>query len=456
MKKNDIIELSIVDMTHEGNGIGRHEGCAVFVPHTAPGDVVRVKIIKTTKSYAVGHLEEVLTPSGSRISPDCAVWKPCGGCCYRHISYEAECAIKLKRVNDCLERLGGVSCRAGEILPSPITVGYRNKAQYPIGLDKDGNPVLGFYAPKSHRIVPVKGCGLQPKEFDLLCDAFLHYVKQYGVSVYNSQTGKGLLRHFYLRMGFATKEIMVCVVATKNTLPHQQKLIESLRQACPMVKSIMVNVNKQPTNVILGNEIHCIYGKDTITDLLMDVPFTLSAHSFYQVNPKGAALLFQRAADYAKVTAEDTVVDLYCGTGAVGFCAGKQAGNLIGVEVVPQAVENAKGNAANMGKTNAEFLCMDAAEAAKLLAKRGVTPTVVFVDPPRKGCDQQVLETIAIQFTPKRLVYISCDPATLARDAAYLQELGYYMKEATAVDMFPRTPHVETVAWFQKEGEPLC
>ncbi len=448
MKKNDVIELTIEDMTHEGNGIGRHNGCAVFVPHTAPGDTVRVKIIKTAKSYAVGHLEEVLTPSPCRIEPDCAVWKPCGGCCYRHISYEGECDIKLKRVNDCLERLGGVACRAKEILPSPVVEGYRNKAQYPIGVDKEGNPVLGFYAPKSHRIVPVRGCKLQPKEFDLLCDVFLKYVKQYRVSVYNGETGKGLLRHFYLRMGFATNEIMVCVVATAKTLPFQEELIEMLCNACPNVKSIMVNVNAKPTNVILGNEIHCIYGENTITDVLMDVPFTLSAHSFYQVNPKAAALLFQKAAHYANVTPNDTVVDLYCGTGAVGFCAGNGAGNLIGVEVVPQAVENAKYNAAKMGKTNAEFLCMDASEAAKELAKRGVKPNVVFVDPPRKGCEKEVLQTIAYDFKPNRLVYISCDPATLSRDAALLQEMGYVMKEATAVDMFPRTPHVETVALF--------
>ncbi len=450
MKKNDVIELTIVDMTHEGNGIGRHDGCAVFVPHTAPGDVVLVKIIKTTKSYAVGHLEQVLQPASCRVEPDCSVWKPCGGCCYRHISYEAECEIKLKRVNDCLERLGGVSCRAETILPSPVTCGYRNKAQYPVGLDKEGNPVLGFYASKSHRIVPVSGCHLQPKEFDLLCDAFLAYVKKHRVSVYNEQTNKGLLRHFYLRKAFATNEIMVCVVATDKTLPHEKELVEGLRRVCPEVTGVLVNVNKKPTNVVLGQEIHCIYGKPTITDVLLEVPFTLSAHSFYQVNPKAAALLFQKAAEYAKVSKEDTVVDLYCGAGAVGFCAGKQAGTLIGVEVVPQAVENAKRNAQNMGKTNAEFLCMDASEAAKELANRGVKPEVVFVDPPRKGCDKQVFQTIAFDFQPKRLVYISCDPATLSRDAALLQEMGYVMKEATAVDMFPRTPHVETVCLFSK------
>ena len=450
MKKNDIIEFTIVDMTHEGNGIGRHGGCAVFVPHTAPGDLVQVKIIKTAKSYAVGHLEQVLTPAACRVEPDCAVWKPCGGCCYRHISYQAECEIKLKRVNDCLERLGGVECRAKEILASPVSQGYRNKAQYPIGLDKDGNPVLGFYASKSHRIVPISGCKLQPKEFDLLCETFLEYVKRYKVSVYNTETGKGLLRHFYLRMGFATNEIMVCVVATAKALPHEKELVQMLCKACPKVVSVMVNVNAKATNVILGNDIYCIYGKSTITDILMDVPFTLSAHSFYQVNPKAAAILFQKASEYANVTREDTVVDLYCGTGAVGFCAGKEAGKLIGVEVVPQAVENAKLNAKTMGKTNVEFLCMDAAEAAMELAKRGVKPDVVFVDPPRKGCDKEVLQTIAFDFKPKRLVYISCDPATLSRDAALLEEMGYQMKEATAVDMFPRTPHVETVALFEQ------
>lgn len=450
MKKNDIIQLNIVDMTAEGNGIGRFDGQAVFVPHTAPGDVVMVKIIKTAKNYAVGHLEEIVSPSHHRIQPDCSVCRPCGGCTYRHIGYDAECELKRKRVNDCLERIGGLPPLAETIIPSPVVEGYRNKAQYPVGLDKEGNPVLGFYAPKSHRIVPVNDCRLQPSVFDRLCQAFLDYLKEHKVSVYDQQTGKGLVRHFYLRTGFATGQVMAVVVATGKNLPSQNALIEKLTGVCPHLTGIMVNVNSKPTNVILGKENVLLYGKDTIDDVLMDIPFTLSPHSFYQVNPAGASLLFQTAAEYAQVTQNDTVLDLYCGTGAVGFCAGKGAGSLIGVEVIPQAVENAKSIAAKIGRKNTNFLCMDAAQAAKVLAQQGVQPTVVFVDPPRKGCDKQVLEIIAREMKPNRLVYISCDPATLARDAALLNTMGYQLQKATAVDMFPRTPHVETVALLIK------
>ncbi len=448
MKKNDEIKLNIVDMTAEGNGIGRHEGMAVFVPHTAPGDEALVKIIKTTKTYAVGRLLELLTPADCRIKPDCAVCGPCGGCTYRHITYEAECAIKRKRVNDCLARIGGLDLQVEEMIPSPVTQGYRNKAQFPVGLDEAGNPVLGFYASRSHRIVPTENCRLQPQVFDRLCDAFLSYMKEQNVSVYDPESGKGLVRHFYLRIGFATEQVMACVVVGKGNLPNPNRLVELLKEAHPQITGILVNRNEKPTNVILGDKTTCLYGNDTIDDALMGVTFTLSLHSFYQVNPAAATLLFERAAQYADVNKNDTVIDLYCGAGAVGFCAGEKAGRLIGVEIVPQAVENAKENARRLGRDNCEFLSMDASDAARELAERGVKPDVVFIDPPRKGCEPSVLQTIARDFAPKRVVYISCDPATLARDAAILKELGYPMQKATAVDLFPRTPHVETVALF--------
>ncbi len=451
MKKNNEIQLNIMDMTAEGNGIGRFEGQAVFVPHTAVGDEVKVKIIKTAKNYAVGRLMELTKSADCRISPDCPVCGPCGGCTYRHITYEAECEIKKKRVNDCLARIGGLDVQVEEIIPSPKVDGYRNKAQFPVGLDADGQPILGFYAPRSHRIVKTEGCQLQPAVFDRLCQAFLTYMKEQKVSVYDPQKGTGMVRHFYLRMGFATGQVMACVVIGKGNLPHRERLVALLKEAHPEITGILVNRNPKPTNVILGEETVCIDGKDTIDDVLMDVPFTLSLHSFYQVNPAAVEKLFTRAADYAAVGDGDTVVDLYCGAGAVGFCAGKQAGKLIGVEIVPQAVENAKQNAKRIGRENCEFMCMDAAEAAKELARRGVKPDVVFVDPPRKGCDQSVLQTIANDFAPKRVVYISCDPATLARDAAIFKDLGYHMEKATAVDLFPRTPHVETVALLRRQ-----
>lgn len=448
MKKNEQISLTVTDMTADGNGVGRYEGQAIFVPHTAPGDRALVKIIKTAKNYGVGRLMQLLEAAPCRIAPDCPVCRPCGGCAYRHITYEAECAVKKKRVNDCLTRIGGLDLQVEELIPSPKAERYRNKAQFPVGLDENGHPVLGFYAPHSHRIVPTDTCRLQPEVFDRLCRAFLAYMQEQGVSVYHPETGSGTVRHFYLRMGFATGQVMACVVIGKGNLPNPGRLVELLQEAYPAITGILINRNPNPTNVILGEQTLCIYGKDTIEDVLLDVPFTLSLHSFYQVNPAAAALLFGRAADYAAVGREDTVIDLYCGTGAVGFCAGKNAGRLIGVEIVPQAVANAKENARRMGREGCEFLCMDASAAADELARRGTVPDVVFVDPPRKGCDRQLLETVAAGLAPKRLVYISCDPATLARDAALLKELGYPMQKATAVDLFPRTPHVETVALF--------
>ncbi len=451
MKKNDEIQLNIIDMTSDGNGIGRFEGQAVFVPHTAVGDVARVKIIKTAKNYAVGRLVELCESANCRIAPDCPVCGPCGGCTYRHITYEAECAIKQKRVNDCLARLGGLDVQVEEMIPSPAVDRYRNKAQFPVGKDANGQPILGFYAPRSHRIVKADGCRLQPEVFDRLCDAFLTYLTEQKVSVYDPETGKGTVRHFYLRTGFATQQVMACVVVAQGDLPATHRLVELLKQACPHITSILVNRNNKPTNVILGDKTRALFGAETIQDELMGVTFTLSLHSFYQVNPAAVEKLFTRAAEYAGVGVGDTVVDLYCGAGAVGFCAGKQAGQLIGVEIVPQAVENAKQNAKRIGRENCEFMCMDAAEAAKELAHRGVKPDVVFVDPPRKGCDQSVLNTIAKDFAPKRVVYISCDPATLARDAAILKDLGYHMEKATAVDLFPRTPHVETTALFVRD-----
>ncbi len=451
MKKNDEIQLNIIDMTADGNGIGRFEGQAVFVPHTAVGDEAKVKIIKTAKNYAVGRLIELCKPAACRIPPDCPVCGPCGGCTYRHISYEAECEIKKKRVNDCLTRIGGLDVQVEEMIPSPKVDRYRNKAQFPVGLGADGQPILGFYAPRSHRIVETEGCNLQPEIFDRLCEAFLAYLKEQKVSIYDPETGKGTVRHFYLRIGFATGQVMACVVVAKGTLPNPNRLVELLKTAYPKITSALVNRNDKPTNVILGDQTTCLYGTETIDDVLMDVPFTLSLHSFYQVNPAAVEKLFTRAAEYAAVGEGDTVVDLYCGAGAVGFCAGKQAGQLIGVEIVPQAVENAKQNAKRIGRENCEFLCMDASDAAKELARRGVKPDVVFVDPPRKGCDPSVLQTIAKDFAPKRVVYISCDPATLARDAAILKESGYQMEKATAVDLFPRTPHVETTALFLRD-----
>ncbi len=451
MKKNDTVELYIEDVTAEGSGVGRIDGLAVFVPHTAPGDRVRAKIIKLTRSYGVAKPEKILSPARCRIEPDCPCYGRCGGCAFRHMTYEAECDFKRKRVDDCLRRIGGLTLTVEEMIPSPVTQGYRNKAQYPVGRNADGQPVLGFYAPRSHRVVDARHCPLQPPVFGALCDAFLDYLLETDVSIYDETTGKGLVRHLYLRTGFATGQTQAVVVINGQTVPRQDLMIQHFTRACPDITGILLNRNLAATNVILGEDTQCLYGAPTIRDTLMGVDFDLSPHTFYQVNPAAAQRLFERAAAYANVGPQDTVLDLYCGMGAVGLCAAKGAGRLVGVEIVPQAVENATLNARRAGVKHAAFYCADAAQAARELAGQGVHPNVVFLDPPRKGCEPALLQTVAKDFCPERLVYISCDPATLARDLAVLATFGYATQRATAVDLFPRTGHVETVCLLSRQ-----
>lgn len=450
LKKNDSIELEITGYTAEGSGVGRYENIAVFVPLAAVGDRLRVKILKTAKTYAFGKLEQILSPSPDRVRQDCSQFAKCGGCVYRHIDYAAELRAKEQRVRDAVERIGGFrDLPIRSIVGSANPDHYRNKAQLPIGKAAGKGITLGFYASHSHRLIPCEECFLQPAAFTAAMRAFQEWALKTGEDVYNEATGKGRLRHLYLRQAGATGEIMVCVVVNGNGVHQEPELVELLRKNVPGLKSVIINVNRERTNVVLGKKCRTVWGEDTITDMLCGLKFHISPLSFYQVNRDQAERLYTIAGEYAGLTGGETLLDLYCGTGTIGLSMAKKAGKVIGVEIVEQAVEDAKRNAERNGIANAEFLCADAAKAADMLKNRGVRPDVVVLDPPRKGCDSSLIETV-VKMGPERVVYVSCDPATLARDLKIFAQQGYVPKELTPVDMFPRTSHVETVVLMSR------
>lgn len=453
LTKNQMIPLNITGYTAEGNGVGRYNGIAVFVPLAAAGDRLEVKILKVAKAYAYGKLEKILTPSPDRIPADCPQFARCGGCTFRHISYEAELRAKQQRVQDALERIGGLHYTLLKpIIGAEHPDHYRNKAQIPVGQGTDGNVRLGFYASHSHRIVSCEDCLLQPEEFAEAISAFQAWERRTHDEVYDEATGHGRLRHLFLRKAEKTGEVMACVVVNGNGVHDEADLVELLRKKVPGLKSVVINSNREKTNVILGPKCRTIWGQDFITDELCGLRFQISPMSFYQVNPCQAEKLYSIAGQYAGLTGSETVLDLYCGTGTIGLSMASKAGHVIGVEIVQQAVEDAKKNAAENGIENAEFLCADASKAADMLKNRGVKPDVIVLDPPRKGCDAALIDTVA-EMAPKRVVYVSCDPATLARDIKLFALKGYKPMEATPVDMFPRTAHVECVALMSRVKE---
>ncbi|MBQ3817438.1 MAG: 23S rRNA (uracil(1939)-C(5))-methyltransferase RlmD [Clostridia bacterium] len=447
MRKNDIITLSIDDITVDGSGIGKYEGMAVFVPLTAVGDIAEVRILKVKKTYCFAKLERIITPSSERISQECEVFNRCGGCATRHITYESECKLKQNKVYSAIKRIGGIDIAPQPIIPSDRTERYRNKAQYPLSQ----NGKAGFFARHSHRIIQSSSCLLQPEIFEKAVVAAEKWIKDYKISVYDESSNSGLLRHIYLRLAEKTGEIMFTAVINGNALPHSDKLVSELKAVCgENLKSVQINVNTLDTNVILGDKCKTVYGEDFITDILCGIKVRLSPLSFYQVNRNMAERLYLKASEYANPYGK-TILDLYCGAGTIGLSMAKSAKTVIGVEIVPQAVKDAVFNAEMNGIKNARFICADAKSAAAKLASEGLKPDVVIVDPPRKGCSEEVLKTIAEDFNPDTIVYISCDPATLARDVAFLSDKGYILKEYTPVDLFPRTTHIETVAFLSQK-----
>ena len=450
LSKNQILPITITGITAEGSGVGHSgDGMAVFVPFTAIGDEIDCRIVKVNARHAFGKLETVRIPSPHRLEAvDCPVFGKCGGCVYRHVDYAAEQQYKWQRVADALSRIGGLS-----IIPEPL-VGcedpdrYRNKGQYPVAAGEH-RPLIGLYAARSHRVVEQHDCLLQPESFKTILDIVGKWAKKAGVSLYDETTKQGLLRHIYIRKGARSGEVMVCLVSTSGKLPQTDRLVAELKEAVPNLASVMVNLNKKDTNVILGDNGFTLYGNDHIVDRLCGLTFRLSPLSFYQVNTEQAEKLYTLAAEAAGLTGDEVLLDLYCGTGTIGLSMAHKAKQLIGVEIVPEAVEDARLNARENGITNARFLTADAAQAATQLEKEGIRPDVVILDPPRKGCDEALVETVA-RMAPSRVVYVSCDPATLSWDLKRFADQGYETTAVTPVDMFPRTHHVESVASLKR------
>lgn len=449
-KKNDIVTLAITDLTPEGAGVGKHDGYVIFVPRTAVGDVLSARILKPLASHGYGKCEVLLTESPDRCEVDCPVFSQCGGCLFRHIRYDAELKIKKNWVEENFKRIGKLPVSCDAILPSPEEEGYRNKAQVPCGKNEDGGPVFGFYASHSHRIVPCESCRLQPPFYSPLVRCVGRWMERFGIPPYDEETHTGTVRHIFIRDGRVSGEVMVCIIANTKTLPHTDELINALLSENGNIKSIVLNINQKPGNEILGGKCVTLYGKDSITDTLRGIPFDISPLSFYQINHDAAEKLYETAEDFAGLTGRETLLDLYCGVGTIGLSMAGKAARLIGVEVIPEAVENARRNAERGGIKNAEFFCADAGEAAEELARRGLCPDVIIVDPPRKGCGNEVIEAIG-KMAPRRVVMVSCNSATAARDCAALAAHGYTIEKLRAVDMFPRTGHVECVALLSKK-----
>ena len=449
IKKNDILTVEITDTGIEGEGIGKTDGFILFVKDAVIGDTVQVKVMKAKKNYAYAKLEKVLVPSPFRVQPPCPFHRQCGGCQLQPLSYEKQLEFKQNKIRNNLIRIGGFSPEHIDACMEPI-IGmedpwhYRNKAQFPFGYDKEGNVVTGFYAGRSHNIIANTDCTLGVEENKTVLETILAYMKKYGVSAYDETSGKGLIRHVLIRKGFASGQLMACVVINGNKLPEEKALAEELWKI-PGMTSVSVNVNTERTNVILGKKVRVLKGEEKIEDSIGDVVFRISPLSFYQVNPVQTKKLYGQALEYAGLTGEETVWDLYCGIGTISLFLAKKAKKVYGVEIVPEAIADAKENAARNGITNAEFFVGKAEEV--LLQKyeeEGVYADVIVVDPPRKGCDEKCLETM-VRMRPERIVYVSCDSATLARDLKYLGEMGYEVRKWRGCDMFPGTVHVETV-----------
>ena len=453
LQKNQLLTLRIERLSNDGSGVAHSsEGEAVFVPGTAPGDEAQVRIVKDCGRYAFGILDKLLTPSPDRIPVDCAVAGPCGGCSLRHLDYAAELRAKQESVADAFRRIGGLDVPVLDALPSPEVDRYRNKVQFPVGRDKDGAPCIGFYAGRTHRIVPCPDCKLQPGVLNDIGNTLCAFFAAHGIQPYDEERGKGLVRHIFLRRGAHSGQIMVCLVCTRPKLPHSDELVALLREKFRDIATILINVNAKKTNVILGEESVTLYGPGCIEDTLCGVPVRLGPLSFYQVNTLAAERLYGVAAEYAQLEPDDVLLDLYCGMGTIGLSMAGHCRELIGVEIIPEAIDSAKANAARMGDAVAaksRFFCADAGEAAARLAAEGLRPDVIMLDPPRKGCDETTLSAV-VQMSPRRVVYVSCNPSTAARDAAWLGQHGYRAEKVQPVDLFPRTKHVETVCLLSK------
>lgn len=446
--QNKTFKIDITGLTHEGQGVGKIEGFVVFVDGVLPGENVDIKIVKQTKSYAVGRLVNINNSSGDRVKPFCPVYDKCGGCAVQHMSYQAQLDFKKDTVLQNIRRIGGLqNIKVNNTIGMENPFKYRNKVQYPVGSDK-GDIRIGFYETRSHNIIDSNLCDIQPDESNYIRDVVRDFCKDAGIAIYDEKTGKGLLRHVMVRKGFKTGEIMVVLVINGDKLVNSDELVNKLLEHFPDIKSIILNVNTRNTNIILGDKNICVYGQKYITDYIGSFKFEISPLSFFQVNPIQTEVLYEKALEYAGLSGSETVFDLYCGIGTISLFLSQKAKHVVGVEVVADAICDAKRNADINGVSNVEFLVGEAEKVIPELYAQGVKADVVVVDPPRKGCDEVLLNTL-VEMQPQRIVYVSCNPSTLARDLKYLTEHGFEAKEVQPVDMFPWTGHVESIIWMQ-------
>lgn len=450
LRKNEIYPVSVTGYSADGMGVCRIDGQVVFVAGALAGEEAEVRIVKVLKQQAYARIERLILPSPHRVVPDCPHAKLCGGCALRHMDYDEELRFKAGRIRDALTRIGGVDPGEVRVLGAEQCGGYRNKALFPVG-EKEAQPVAGFYRARSHEVVPVRRCLLQAEHADAAKNAILEWMRRYRVPTYDEALHKGLVRHIYVRSAFGTGQVLVCIVVNGKKLPKEQELVAAIRAAVPETASVVLAVNEEKTNAVLGDEYRTLWGADAIEDTLCGLTFRLSPRSFYQVNRAQAERLYALVLQRAALKKGDAAVDLYCGTGTISLVLAQGAGEVIGVEIIPAAIADAKQNAARNGVENARFFCADAGEAAARLAKEGVRPAVIVVDPPRKGLSPDVIDAICAM-SPDRVVYVSCDPGTLARDVKLLTSRGYAFRSAEGLDLFPKCAHVETVVQLVRKN----
>ena len=445
IQKNDYIDVVFEDLTHEGSGVAKVEGYPIFVPYGLPGEKAKIKVTKLNKGYGFGRLMELYEESGDRVEPPCPIYKQCGGCQLQHLSYEGQLKAKEKMVRELMTRIGKLEeVNVHPVLGMVEPWNYRNKAQVPVG-EMEGGLVAGFYAKRSHEIINMDECLIQFTENDEMIRLVKGICEKHGVKAYNEKQHKGTLRHIMVRTGQVTGELMVVLVTRTPDMPNRRKIIEEIVEAVPNITSIIQNVNTKRTNVILGDQTITLWGADVITDYIGDIKFEISPRSFYQVNPVQTKVLYDKTLEYADLSGHETVIDAYCGIGTISLFLAKKAKKVYGVEIVPEAIEDARKNAGLNGITNVEFEVGEAETVIPNWYKKGITADCLVVDPPRKGCDENLLKTIAAM-KPKKVVYVSCNPATLARDLRYLEDNGYKTVEVQPVDMFPQTMHVECIS----------
>lgn len=449
MIKNKTYECTVTGYTNEGQGVSKIDGFVVFINGAVLGDELLIKIIKVTKNISYAIIEKIIKPSINRITPECDVFYKCGGCATFNMTYDEELEFKRQKVENVIKRIGKIDFSVSEIIGSDLQSRYRNKAQFPLGT-KDGQAVAGFYRKNSHDVTPTKDCLIQTKNSNNITNFIVDFCNKNNISIYNEANHKGLIRHIYIRTGFKTDEILVCLVTTNYKIPHIDELVSQLTRTFPEIISVLLNKNSEKTNKVLGEDYKILFGNGVLTDVLCGNKFEISPQAFYQVNRDSAEKLYEKAIDFSDLNKNQTVLDMYCGVGTITLAVSKYVKNVIGIEIVPKAIVDAKRNAQINDIHNAEFICADARLASADIVSKKIKIDTVIVDPPRKGLDIDTINSI-IKINPEKITYVSCDPATLARDINIFSQNGYELKKAIAFDLFPRTHHVESVVLLQKQ-----